>query len=380
MFIVSPVPLDPELPDVPDIPSPPLTEAVGIDAVGAQATESPAHGSLVHTHCENCGTELKGPHCHQCGQHDFDINRSFFHTFLEALENFFHFDTKLFRNLITLLFRPGRMTGDFNAGKRVSQVPPFRLYVFVSILFFFLTFLAQEKDPPIFKASNNKGANAGLTINGEPVSLKEAWHTAIEQNSDDPETKEALETAREKGNELAEQIKEEVATKIAESDPNTSVEEEMSDFERKLEAKGQKLTTPEYQRQMLHTFLGAMPKLVLICLPFFALYTRFLFRKSKQVYLQHLVLALHFHTFVYIWLMARDGWVFLVSLASESVGGYIGLICNIWLLVYPFMMLKHLFANSWSKTAFKTIVLSFAYFMTLGFGFAATAGIILWAL
>lgn len=54
---------------------------------------------------------------------------------------------------------------------------------------------------------------------------------------------------------------------------------------------------------MLHGFVIALPKLILLCLPLFALYTRFLFRKTKQVYLQHLVLALHFHTFIYLWLM-----------------------------------------------------------------------------
>ena len=359
---------------MPDVSSSPLVEAVGMDAVGAHATEAPANGQRVHTHCENCGTELKGHFCHHCGQHDFDINRSFLHTFLEALENFFHFDTKLFRNLITLLFKPGRMTGDFNAGKRVSQVPPFRLYVFVSILFFFLTFLEKEKDPIVFNTS--EGANAGLTINGEPVSVKEAWNKAIENNTDNPDAQKALESARE----LTENIKQEVATKIAEADPNTTVEKEKSEFERKIEAKGKKLTTPEGQRQMLHSFLGAAPKLVLICLPFFALYTRFLFRKSKQVYLQHLVLALHFHTFVYIWLMTRDGWVFLVSLVSESLGGFLSLACNLWLVIYPFLMLKHLFSNSWAKTTFKTFVLSFAYLMTLCFGFVTTAAVILWAL
>uniref|UniRef100_UPI00404A33F3 DUF3667 domain-containing protein n=1 Tax=Cephaloticoccus sp. TaxID=1985742 RepID=UPI00404A33F3 len=116
------MPIDPDLPDLPDGAS--LTEGVAADAVGAQLGEKRGPHTAGHTHCENCGTELKGPYCHRCGQHDFDINRSFTHTFLEALENFFHFDTKLFRNLIALLFQPGRMTAEFNAGKRASQVPP----------------------------------------------------------------------------------------------------------------------------------------------------------------------------------------------------------------------------------------------------------------
>ncbi len=63
---------------------------------------------------------------------------------------------------------------------------------------------------------------------------------------------------------------------------------------------------------MVKGFIHALPKLILICVPFFALYTRFLFRKTGQVYLQHLVLALHFHTFIFLWLMFTNGWVDLL--------------------------------------------------------------------
>ena len=176
------MPLDPDMPDA-------LSEGVATDAVGAQATEATKHSKPIHTHCENCGQELQGPFCHRCGQHDFDINRSFGHTFLEALENFFHFDTKLFRNLITLLFKPGRMTSAFNAGKRAAQVPPFRLYVFVSILFFFLTFLDQDKSASVFNASTSDEAQAGLMIDGEQVSVKEAWEAVAAEVKEDPEAK-----------------------------------------------------------------------------------------------------------------------------------------------------------------------------------------------
>ena len=140
------------------------------------------------------------------------------------------------------------------------------------------------------------------------------------------------------------------------------------------------LTTAEGQQHMLHGFLAAMPKLVLLCLPLFALYTRVLFRKSGQVYLQHLVLALHFHTFVYIWLMCKDGWVFLASWPSSTLGGLVTIACILWLVVYPFLMLRKLFANFWLMTILKTLMLGFAYLLTLGTGFVITAVIVLLAI
>ncbi|MCF7688723.1 MAG: DUF3667 domain-containing protein [Cephaloticoccus sp.] len=372
------MPLDSDLPDIFSVPSPSLTSAVGLDAVGAQVTERSGHHHPQHSHCENCGTALQGPYCHHCGQHDFDINRSFWHTFLEALENFFHFDTKLFRNLITLLFRPGRMTAEFNAGKRVSQVPPFRLYVFVSILFFFLTFLGKEKDGPIFNTSTSNGPHAGFTVDGKPVDVDEAWNTVLKNNEANPAVQQVLENARAKAGPLTQQIKEEIAADLAEE--KTVGSREKSAFAQKMEAKGEKLTSAEGQKQMLHSFLGAVPKLILLCLPLFALFTRFLFRKSRLVYLQHLVLALHFHTFVYLWLMARDGWVFLTTFPSPQLAGYVALACNLWLVVYPFQMLRYMFANSWPRTVFKTLVLGLVYFFTLAMGFVVTAALLLLAL
>jgi hypothetical protein len=282
-----------DAPDPTDLPVPPNLEAtVAADAAGAQVSESTGHGHRRNLRCQNCDTPLQGSYCHQCGQHDFDINQSFGHTFLEALENFFHFDTKLFRNVVTLLFRPGRLTAEFNAGKRASQMPPFRLYVFVSFLFFFLAFLGEEAGKRTLKTSTHPGANAALLVDGKPVNLSEVFNTAGKDLPADSEEKRAVDEVRE----AAEKFQSEQEGKL-------DADHELGPFRQKL----QRLMTPEGQQQILHGFLVAIPKILLLCLPLFALYTRFLFRKSGRLYLQHLVMALHFHTFFYLWFMVRDG-------------------------------------------------------------------------
>ena len=116
------MPPDPEPPDLPASLAP-AGAAVAADAVVAQVADSRAPGPVAHTHCQNCGTALAGHYCHECGQHDMDFHQSFGHVFLEALENFFHFDAKFFRNIVTLLFRPGRLTetGAVALGKRLLR-------------------------------------------------------------------------------------------------------------------------------------------------------------------------------------------------------------------------------------------------------------------
>src|SRR5438132_9790417 len=89
------------------------------------------------THCENCGAELIGPHCAQCGQAAIDYRRSFRHVIVDVLDSFLNWDSKFFATLGLLIVKPWQLTNEFLAGKRVRYLHPLRLYLLASILFFF---------------------------------------------------------------------------------------------------------------------------------------------------------------------------------------------------------------------------------------------------
>lgn len=381
------MPIDPTLPD-----DDPLVDTATADQAAAHATEPHGHAhGPIHTHCENCGTELKGPFCHKCGQHDFEFHRSFGHVFLEALENFFHFDAKFFRNIVTLLFRPGQLTADFNAGKRASQMPPFRLYLFTAFVFFLLLFATSGKEFDAVKIDPGEGKPqgltfssappklVGLTVDGKPASVEQALDAIAESKAQQAAEKRNADKLREFSADPAQEARahQQTATPKEANRPHISVvksdkpQAKKSDFDRFLEHQGERSLDPEFRRELGHTFLAALPKLLLVCLPLFALYTRLLFRKSGQVYLQHLVVAIHFHTFIYLWVMFRDGWTFLGRFAH--LGGIIAFAANLWLFLYPFFMLRRLYGNSWLLTVFKTGVLAAIYSLTLAAGFFVTA-------
>src|SRR6266568_723097 len=90
------------------------------------------------THCENCGAQLTGRYCAQCGQAAIDYRRSFRHVIVDVLDSFLNWDSKFFATLGLLITRPWRLTNEFLAGRRVRYVHPLRLYLLVSILFFFV--------------------------------------------------------------------------------------------------------------------------------------------------------------------------------------------------------------------------------------------------
>ncbi|MBK8859185.1 MAG: DUF3667 domain-containing protein [Opitutaceae bacterium] len=373
----------PDTPEPADIPAPEppsLSGALATDAAGAQGTEPPAHHHDGHENCQNCGTPLQGPFCHHCGQHDFDINRSFGHTFLEALENFFHFDAKLFRNVVTLLFRPGRLTVEFNAGKRASQMPPFRLYVFVSFLFFFLAFLNEDTSKRMVKTTARPEGQAALLVDGKPISLSEAIAAAGGDMAEGSEEKRMVDQLREAAETIqrdrVRRLDADATTPAEGSDGKAGPAPDTGHFREKLG----RLLDPEGRQHVLHAFIVAIPKILLICLPLYALYTRLLFRKSGRLYLQHLVLSLHYHTFFYLWFMVRDGWVFLTGFVSTGAADWLQLASNLWLLIYPIFMLRHMFGNSWPRTIFKGIALSMFYVTTIGLAFMATAAFIIFVL
>ena len=89
------------------------------------------------THCENCGAQLQGHWCAQCGQPAIDYRRSFRHVIADLLDEFLNWDSKFFATIALLIFKPWRLTNEFLAGKRVRYANPLRLYLLASILFFF---------------------------------------------------------------------------------------------------------------------------------------------------------------------------------------------------------------------------------------------------
>ena len=92
-------------------------------------------GHTHETHCLNCGAELTGAFCHQCGQHAH-VHRTlsaFFHDFLHGV---LHFEGKIWRTLPLLAWKPGELTRRYIDGQRASFVSPIALFLFCVFLTF----------------------------------------------------------------------------------------------------------------------------------------------------------------------------------------------------------------------------------------------------
>lgn len=102
--------------------------------VGAIEKGSPA-GGRVHGACPNCGAELHGEYCSACGQ-PAHLHRTLGHMVEEFLHGIVHFDTRAWRTLPLLVFRPGTLTREYIHGKRARYISPLAMFLLIVFTMF----------------------------------------------------------------------------------------------------------------------------------------------------------------------------------------------------------------------------------------------------
>lgn len=97
-------------------------------------------GHFAEGNCLNCGTQLMGAHCHQCGQkaHLHRTMGAFLH---DLVHGALHFEGKTWKTLPMLFFKPGELTRRYIEGERARFVSPMALFLF-SIFLMFAVFQA----------------------------------------------------------------------------------------------------------------------------------------------------------------------------------------------------------------------------------------------
>jgi hypothetical protein len=364
--------------------------------------------SLPFTHCQNCGTELTGPHCGQCGQAAVDYRRSFRHVIVDVLDSFLNWDSKFFATIGLLIIKPWRLTNEFLAGKRVRYLHPLRLYLLASILFFFAI---------------NYGAK-GLRLEPGKISEKNrsAIAAAVAEKRDEIEAeldKENLSAdERKKAQEALDYLTKpsSAATAAAEKAPSPTVtpaasptqsaptispttsppesgkrtygavderpflvfdadKKSSTPFERWLETRA-KEKMGEHGTKMglfIATLFSNLPYMMFCCVPLFAFVLKILYIRRHIFYIDHLIYALHIHTFFYTGIMLI---VFAIMglhrIAPPTFAGWIVALLWILFVVQIFLSIRRVYRQGWFMSTFKFLVGGFAYLIVLFLALAAT--------
>lgn len=143
-----------------------MAGAIAEGGLWARTAEPKAGEASTHAHgkCLNCGTELLGPHCHQCGQAGH-VHRSISAFWHDILHGVLHFDGKFWNTLPLLAWKPGELTRRYVHGERAKFISPMALFLF-SIFLMFAIFSYVGSPNFTDNAETARSEGDGLQING----------------------------------------------------------------------------------------------------------------------------------------------------------------------------------------------------------------------
>lgn len=88
--------------------------------------------------CLNCGHMVEEQFCTHCGQENIETRQSFMGLLTHFVEDLTHYEGKFWRSMKYLIFRPGYLSRTYLDGKRITYIPPVRMYIFISFVTFLL--------------------------------------------------------------------------------------------------------------------------------------------------------------------------------------------------------------------------------------------------
>jgi hypothetical protein len=131
--------------------------------------------------CQTCGDTRQDNFCPNCGEKKFNPHAlSIKHFAEETFEGFWHFDTKFFRSVLTLLTRPAELSVQYRKGITVRFMKPLSLFLVANLIFFILP-LHNLFSLPMYNYLNFEPfKTAGKTIESVRNKLKESNQTEKE--------------------------------------------------------------------------------------------------------------------------------------------------------------------------------------------------------
>ena len=332
----------------------------------------------VITHCENCGAKLQGHWCAKCGQPAIDYRRSFRHVIADLLNEFLNWDSKFFATIVLLLVRPWKLTNEFLAGHRVRYVHPLRLYLLASILFFFAVNYGARGlrfEPGNLSPKDRAELEADLKKEDLPPAAREKLDALLRESPASPTPSPQTTAPSPSPAPKTDKQKQEFG-KVGER-PFVVFDQAKSTtpFESWIEARA-KEKMGEHGTKMglfISTLFSNLPYMMLCCIPLFALVLKILYVRRHIFYIDHLIYALHIHTFAYTGIML----IVLATIGLNRVipGPIAGwTIALLWIafLVQIFLSIRRVYRQGWFISIFKFLFGGFVYLMVLVLALAAT--------
>lgn len=285
--------------------------------------------------CANCGSERLGRFCPRCGQNDRDYQRSLPPLLGELIREAFEVDSRLWRTLKLLIFKPGELALEFSRNRRASYASPIRLYLFVSIAFFFLLSMTTE----VVEA---EGAESVQT---EAEAMKETDTTGLLTLLSADRQQRAREILARPDTSFARLLLLQIAGSVDETTGSNRVETFLI---------GQLVDAMHEPESIARQFMDNLAIGVFVMLPVYAGLLKLFYVGAQRYYVEHLVFATQLHTFTFlvfsvlVVLPEQSGTAWVDSLVAQVSTGLL-----LWIMVYHYLALRRYFGEGRIRTALK---------------------------
>jgi hypothetical protein len=317
----------------------------------------PAHPAQSSDHddrcCANCGVSLQGPYCYRCGQPTRSFIRALPGLIREIAADTLYYDSRMWRTLAALLFKPGRLSAEYVHGRRARYTPPIRVYLVCSILAFLVV---------------------GLVIDTENVGLFQGGFTGeVEEADQDWQSGEIPDFVFNDQRWHAEDNPVEIGW-LGEAG-NAWLNRQIETLAVNSQQAGQD------PRRFVRSALGLLPQTMFVLLPLFSALVAVFYLFARRYYIEHLLLQVHNHSFIFLSLTG----LYLLAVARGTLvdGDWAGsqllaapltllaILAWVWIPAYLLLSLKRFYRQGWLLTLSKFLVLGWLYFILLLFALVA---------
>lgn len=336
--------------------------------------------------CLNCGHTVEDRYCPHCGQENIELKEDALHMLSHTIADYFHFEHKFFGTLKPLLLKPGFLTKEYVAGKRMSYLHPVKIYIFISIVFFIFILggeKADKKNKVIEESNTTKTEKSTDTAAFDDISeLKEVLrYIPIEKTVKDSIIRQAENDIKTKGStkvDFNKKISERNFLKKAKPKEETVEEYEKNQralpkekrdgflenyFKKKnIEFNHYEDPGKEFKKSILHN----VPKMMFVLLPLFALILKLVYINKKKYYYEHLIYSFHVHSALFLsvlicmFLTWATGFVFNIS-------NWLIFACMIYMTWYIYKSLRVFYGGRKWGTILRLFLLFLLYNILFSF-------------
>ena len=279
--------------------------------------------ALEPSRCLNCGAQVSGKHCASCGQAGDVHVLSMREVAGDVTHSLLHLDSRVWRTLKILVLKPGELTREFIAGRHQSYLPPFRLYLAISILFFAMSAILPDTE---FLRVNDAGESIVDRATIDRVTSGQGPNCDID-----------------------------LTLPIV-----GSLAEPLRRACTKIRADG--------GARLAERFADTAPRLMFVFLPLMAAVALLFYWRPRRLYAEHLVLFLHNHASMFLLLAVAITFNALANIYRPLLGlfGLLNLLLFSYLLYYVVRSMRVVYGESRLRTSFKFAALTTIYFLLLG--------------